>query len=50
MGIGGCVNVSLVLIFKILLMLMKCKILLMGNTVEMAGGDINADRNKNNKI
>ena len=26
------------LIFKILLMLMECRILLMGNTVEMAGG------------
>ena len=31
---------SLVLIFKILLMLMECSILLMGNTAEMAGGDM----------
>ena len=29
------------LIFKILLMLMECRILLIRNTVEMAGGDIN---------
>ena len=28
-------------IFKILLMIMECRFLLMGNTVEMAGGDIN---------
>ena len=31
-------SASLILIFKILLMLMECSIPLMGNTVEMAGG------------
>ena len=40
MGFGGCVECKSYLIFKILLMLMECRILLMGNTVEMAGGDI----------
>ena len=40
MGFGGCVECKSCLIFKILLMLMECRILLMVNTVEMAGGDI----------
>ena len=41
MGFGGFVECKfLFLIFKILPMLMECSILLMGNTVEMAGGDI----------
>ena len=44
MGFGGCVKCKSYLIFKILLMLMECRILLMGNTVEMAGGDINTLR------
>ena len=42
MGFGGCVKYKSYLIFKILPMLMEYRILLMGNTVEMAGGDINS--------
>ena len=38
MGFGGCVECKSYLIFKMLLMLMECRILLMGNTVELAGG------------
>ena len=40
MGFGGCVGCKSYKIFKILLMLMEYRILLMGNTVEMEGGDI----------
>ena len=40
MVFGRCVECKSYLIFKILLMLMEYRILLMGNTVEMAGGDI----------
>ena len=40
MGFGGCEECKSYLIFKILVMLMECMILFMGNTVEIAGGDI----------
>ena len=40
MGFGVCVKYKSSLYLKILPMLMKYRILLMRNTVEMAGGDI----------
>ena len=40
----------LILIFKILLMLMECSILLLGNTVEWQGGDIYSRLNRTSKL
>ena len=42
LSISVLFSVSLILIFKKLLRLMESRILLMGNTVEMAGGDIHS--------
>ena len=44
MGFGGCVECkSYFLTFKILLMLMEYMDSLIGNTVEMAGGEMYSD-------